>query len=691
MNEQRDSTIHPFGFVRVAAASPRLHLANPPENLKTVAEIARSAHEQGVNLLVFPELSLTGYTCGDLFGQSTLLEAAWDALLRLAEASEDWQEMVLFVGLPVRFEGQVFNCAAVVAAGEIVGLVPKTHLPTYNEFYEQRHFSSGRDLRGKTLNVSDREIPFGIDLIFEFSQQPVCRVGVEICEDLWVPNPPSSSLAQNGANTIVNLSASNAVIGKAPFRRTLVAAQSGRCLATYIYAAAGVWESTTDLVFDGDCLIYESGACLAMSKRFSRDNELIVADTDLAKVEADRQKFKTFAEGKTGNDRLISPGAVFGAHQKVMGFHAKKSGGAHLVQEPGKLKRFIDAHPFVPTESATLAERCEEIFHTQVAGLGSRVACGKFPRLTIGVSGGLDSTLALLVCTKTADLLGIERSRIDGVTMPGFGTTGRTLQNAEALMEQLGISCTKIDIRAHSFEQMRTLGHRPFGIDLNGINVDAFVAALGQLKGDRLDDLVFENVQARARTSFLMNRGFVVGTGDLSEAALGWCTYNADHMSMYNPNASIPKTLVRFLVKWVAEHEFRGKTRETLLDICKTPISPELLPVRGDGSLIQETEKSVGPYELHDFFLYHMIRYGAPPSKILYLATQAAFDRNYAVDEIQHWLEIFLKRFFSQQFKRSCMPDGPKVGTISLSPRGDWRMPSDAQSEVWLSNLQKKI
>lgn len=676
MTTQPSSQIHNFGFVRVAAAIPRLHLAHPADNARVIEEMAGQAYQQGVDLLVFPELSLTGYSCGDLFLQSVLLNGAWEALTRLVGVSAQWPGMTLFVGLPIRYEDRLYNCAAAVQNGRLLGIVPKIHLPNYNEFYEQRHFTSGRGLTGQEWKTEIGSIPFGTDLIFELSEKPHFRVGVEICEDLWVPNPPSGDLAQNGANVIVNLSASNAVVGKAPFRRVLVGAQSGRCLVTYIYVSSGVLESTTDLVFDGDSMIYENGSCLAASRRFSLENELIVADTDLAKIESERLKFKTFGDGGKGSYRIIQ-----GSEN---GLNPQKS-------TETELNRPLDPHPFVPAGSASLAERCHEIFQTQVSGLCTRVGGRPFSRWTIGVSGGLDSTLALLVCCKAADRLGIERSRIDGVTMPGFGTTGRTLGNAQALMGELGTSRTQVDIRPLCLEQMRSLGHKPFGIDLAKMTLEEFQRALSQLQSDKLEDLVFENVQARVRTSFLMNRGFVVGTGDLSEAALGWCTYNADHMSMYNPNCSIPKTLVKFLVRWVAENEFTGKARDILLDICHTPISPELLPVRQDGSLVQETEKSVGPYELHDFFLFHFLRYGASPEKILYLASQVVFDKTYSNDEIQHWLGVFLKRFFSQQFKRSCVPDGPKVGTISLSPRGDWRMPSDADPSQWLKDLQKKI
>jgi NAD+ synthase (glutamine-hydrolysing) len=445
-------------------------------------------------------------------------------------------------------------------------------------------------------------------------------------------------------------------------------------MAAYIYASCGVWESTTDVVFGGHCLIAENGTLLAESRRFQRAETLLLADVDLDRLRADRMRTNSF-----GDAQLYVAGV---RELERVSFTLK-----HPAL-PRRLAREIDAHPFVPRGQEQLRERCEEIFHTQVAGLAKRLEHIGKPVVTIGISGGLDSTLALLVTCKTFDLLGVPRQRIRGFTMPGFGTTPRTRANARALMHELGVTASEADIRLLCLEEMKALGHRPFGIDLAGLSLEDFVRRLQKVPEGKCEDLVFENVQARMRTSILMNGGFVIGTGDVSELALGWCTYNGDHMSMYNPNSSIPKTLVKFLVDWAARNEFEGEARRILLDVVATPISPELLLAGEDGQITQETESVVGPYELHDFFLFHFLRYGAPPDKIVFLAGQAAFDRPYTREELEHWLEMFCKRFFTNQFKRSCLPDGPKVGSISLSPRGDWRMPSDASAALWLEWLK---
>jgi NAD+ synthase (glutamine-hydrolysing) len=489
-----------------------------------------------------------------------------------------------------------------------------------------------------------------------------------------VPIPPSSAQALAGAVVLVNLSASNEVIGKANYRRQLVVNQSGRCMAAYVYASCGVWESTTDVVFGGHCLIAENGTLLAELPRFKREPGLLVADVDLDRLRADRLRTNSFGDASL----YLGLSRDF----EAVRFRLQP------VPAPAPLRRKVDAHPFVP-QGPELGQRCEEIFQTQVAGLAKRLEHIGRPPVAIGVSGGLDSTLALLVACKTMDLLGQPRSRILAYTMPGFGTTQRTRDNARALMGHLGVSAREADIRALCLEEMRALGHRPFNIDLAGLSVDGLTERLRRLPPEGCDDLVFENVQARMRTSILMNSGFVIGTGDVSEAALGWCTYNGDHMSMYNPNSSIPKTLVKFLVDWAARHEFEGETQRTLLDIVDTLISPELLPLGADGQMVQATESAVGPYELHDFFLFHFLRYGAPPEKILFLAGQATFARQptYTPEELRRWLTVFLRRFFANQFKRSCLPDGPKVGSISLSPRGDWRMPSDAAARLWLEQV----
>jgi NAD+ synthase (glutamine-hydrolysing) len=488
-----------------------------------------------------------------------------------------------------------------------------------------------------------------------------------------VPAPPSCYQALRGATVLVNPSASNETIGKAAYRRQLVANQSARCLAAYLYAACGVSESTTDLVFGGHDLIAENGILLAESRRFERDETLLVTDIDLEHLLADRLRTNSFglAQRQLGEERPF----------RRISFTLDRR------EAPSPLLRAIDPHPFVPSVQEELRERCEEIFHMQVAGLARRLEHIGKPGVTIGISGGLDSTLALLVACKTTDALGMARERIRAFTLPGFGTTSRTRTNARALMQQLGVTAAEVDIRPLCLEEMRALGHRPFGLDLHGLTVEELTQKLQRLPADRRQDLVFENVQARMRTSILMNAGFVIGTGDVSELALGWATYNADHMSMYNPNVSIPKTLVKFLVRWAAENEFEGEARRTLLDIVATEISPELLPVCDDGKATQATEGVIGPYELLDFFLFHFLRYGSAPEKILFLAQQARFDRTYTDDELRHWLRVFLQRFFANQFKRSCLPDGPKVGSISLSPRGDWRMPSDASAALWLEQF----
>jgi NAD+ synthase (glutamine-hydrolysing) len=500
---------------------------------------------------------------------------------------------------------------------------------------------------------------------------PDLVVGVEICEDLWSPIPPSSLQALAGARVLLNLSASNEVIGKAAYRRQLVAGQAGRCIAGYVYTSCGPHESTTDVVYGGHALVAENGALLCESARFERDSTLLVGDIDLQRLHAERLVNRTFGAAQNDHTR---------AWRRI---------GFAVTRSPERLVRHIDPHPFVPRGQDQLRERCEEIFHTQVAGLATRLEHVRRPPVAIGISGGLDSTLALLVACKTFDLLGVPRQKIQALTMPGFGTTPRTLRNAQALMQHLGVSASEADIRLLCLEEMRALGHAPFGIRLDGLTVDALAARLRELSAEACKiDLVFENVQARMRTSLLMNKGFTIGTGDLSELALGWCTYNGDHISNYNPNISIPKTLVKFLVRWAAENEFAGAAQKTLLDIVATQISPELLPAGASGEIAQLTESVVGPYELHDFSLFHFLRYGAPPEKILFLAEHAEFDRPYTIEERRHWLTVFIERFFGNQFKRSCLPDGPKVGTVSLSPRGDWRMPSDAQAALWLEWLK---
>jgi NAD+ synthase (glutamine-hydrolysing) len=658
------------GFIRVAAAVPKMGVADCAYNAEQVLSLmARAAHD-GVAVLVFPELCLTGYTCGDLFHQPSLQKAALDGLAKIVDRSES-HACLTAVGLPLVVDDQLANVAAIVQRGRLLGLIPKSHLPTYKEFYETRWFAPGTRLRNHTLHLWGQDVPLGTNLLFDASEWiPGLIVGVEICEDLWTPLPPSSYQALAGATVLVNLSASNEVIGKVGYRRQLVTSQSGRCLAGYVYTSCGVHESTTDVIFGGHALIAENGVLLAETPRFQREAALLVQEIDLQRLQNDRQKMNSFGEQQ--------PLAHARNWQRVSFKPALEDG-------PRRLIRTVEAHPFVPRGEEQLAGRCQEIFQSQVTGLAKRLEYVGKPAAAIGISGGLDSTLALLVACKTFDLLAVRRGGIHALTMPGFGTTARTRQNALDLMRHLGVTPQEIDIRGLCLDEMRALGHRPFGIPLDGLTVSEFAKKLHDVPAEKRHDLVFENVQARMRTSLLMNRGFVIGTGDLSELAVGWCTYNADHMSMYNPNVSIPKTLVKFLVRWAADNEFSGQARQTLCDIVATLISPELLPMGINGEIVQETECVIGPYELTDFFLFHFLRYGAPPEKILFLADHADFERKYAPDELRRWLKVFIRRFFANQFKRSCLPDGPKVGTIAVSPRGDWRMPSDAVASAWLS------
>jgi NAD+ synthase (glutamine-hydrolysing) len=664
------------GFLRVAAAVPNLRVADCTYNCEHLLALMTRAESEDVSVLIFPELSLTGYTCADLFQQETLRSAAAEALVQTAQVGRKAYSGIAVVGLPLAVDDHLFNCAAVLHRGKVLGLIPKSFLPNYKEFYEARWFAPAAAARSREVMLAGNRVPFGTDLLFEASDVEGLTLGVEICEDLWMPVPPSSLQALQGASVLTNLSASNEVIGKAAYRRQLVQSQSGRCIAGYIYSSCGVFESTTDVVFGGHCLIAENGTLLSESERFRRDETLLVADLDLDRLLGDRRRTGSFGFGWAypGGERTF----------RRVPFALERS------DLPKSLKRAIDAHPFVPRGQEQLRERCEEIFHTQVAGLAKRLDHIGRPPVTIGISGGLDSTLALVAACKTMDTLNVGRERVVAFTMPGFGTTERTFSNAVALMRQLKVTAREVDIRALCLEEMRVMGHKPFGVNPDGLTVEDLTAHFRRLPVEQRGDLVFENVQARMRTSILMNSGFAIGTGDVSELALGWCTYNGDHISMYNPNVSIPKTLVKFLVAWAAENEFDGEARRTLRDIVATGISPELLPVSEDGRTAQSTESVVGPYELQDFFLYHFLRFGAAPEKILYLAEQATFDQPYTAAQIRHWLDVFFRRFFANQFKRSCLPDGPKVGTVSLSPRGDWRMPSDAAVNAWLRWLDEK-
>ncbi len=660
-----------FGFVRVTAAGHTTSIANPLAN--AAAAIASLDQFSDSDVVVFAELSLSGYTCGDLFSQQRLLDQVIEAL-GLVTKHTDGRHQLVIIGLPIRVEGCSYNAAAAICDGQVLGIVPKQHLPNYQEFYEARWFASANGDEPKTVDLGELgEVPFGIDLLFECGD---LVVGIEICEDLWMAVPPSSLQAAAGANLFVNLSASNEVIGKASYRELLVRSQSGRCLSAYAYASAGPTESTTDLVFGGHCLITENGSLLASSERIGEphcawlEQSHATADIDLQRLAHDRQITQSWQQAAK---RFVTQ------FRRVQFSSAFNSTGS---------MRTVAAQPFVPRDDSELHARCAEVFGIQCAGLAKRVSRlpALFP-LNIGVSGGLDSTLALLVAVKTCQSRGWPVNRIAGITMPGFGTTSRTLDAARALMKHLKMTAEEIDIRQLCLDTFKSLKHKPFGIDASSMELPDFVNALKKVPTAKRNDLVFENVQARVRTMLLMNRGFVLGTGDLSEQALGWSTYNGDHMSMYNVNASIPKTLVKFLVKYVAEQEFEGDVRQCLLGIVSTPISPELLPPDESGQIEQLTEGSIGAYELHDFFLYHFARFGSTPQKILHMASLAKFSKNYSADEIRTTLRTFLTRFFANQFKRSCVPDGPKVGSVSLSPRGDWRMPSDAEAQAWLSDL----
>jgi NAD+ synthase (glutamine-hydrolysing) len=656
-----------FGFVRLTASTLCCSVANPVANMAAIRGVLDQVADS--DIVLFPELCVTGYTCADLFGQQRLLDAAVEQTMQLAAATRGRQQLVV-VGLPVAVENGLYNSAAMLCDGQVLGIVPKQYIPNYKEFYESRWFAAARGYERATIEFGGRETPFGVDLLFDAG--PVV-VGVEICEDLWVPTPPSSFQALAGANLLLNLSASNETIGKNKYRGGLVVGQSGRCIAAYAYASSGPTESTTDLVFGGHCLIAENGALLAESPRVGdgspvrRDSYWITADVDVEHLQNDRRTAISFDECVPAVPRTYRR-IAFSLRPKMEG-----------------LRRTVVARPFVPGEDAELERRCAEIFGVQCAALAKRIE--QLPAdvpLNIGISGGLDSTLSLLVAVKMCDMIGQPHSRIHGLTMPGFGTTERTRTNALALMEHLGVSRDLIDIRPLCLDTFRAIAYRPFDIDPTGASVDEFQRTLSRIPPEKCHDLVFENVQARIRTLLLMSRGFVIGTGDLSELALGWSTYNADQMSMYNPNCSIPKTLVRFLVRHVAEREFDGPARQTLLSIVAGVISPELLPLGADGQSLQSTEESLGRFELHDFFLYHFVRNGFSPEKILFLSRFAAFEDGVTPAEIEKTLRTFYRRFFANQFKRTCVPDGPKVGTVSLSPRGDWRMPSDADPSLWL-------
>ncbi len=641
------------GFFRAVSCSPRVAVADVEANTAEILRMLGEAAASSPDMVVFPEMALTAYTCADLFHNSTLLDAASAAMRRLVEECPP-EVPLAFVGMPVRHGNALYNCAVAFSRGRVYGVVPKTYLPEYNEFYERRWFAPA-PVGGGVVSLwpGAAEVPFYAGLLFETGG---VKVGAEICEDLWVPVPPGCRLAMGGAEVIANLSASDDVIGKYDYLRQLLSQQSARCVCGYVYASAGYGESTTDLVFDGKTIICENGRTLEAGRRHLNASKMAVADIDIEALRRDRRHITTFDACARRND----------ASSGISVVRCDAAPGAPR----GELLRYIDPHPFVPSDSERLQERCEEIIYIQQTGLCKRLDATRCRSLVIGISGGLDSTLALLVAVRAFDSLGLDRKGIIGITMPGFGTTGRTHSNALALMEALGVTVREIPISRA---------------------VEVHFADIGQ--DPSVHDVTYENSQARERTQILMdmaNRvgGMVLGTGDLSELALGWATYNGDHMSMYGVNAGVPKTLVRHLVRYFASEMEPGKGRDALLDIIDTPISPELIPADSRGNITQKTEDLVGPYDLHDFFLYYMLRYGFTPRRIYLLACKA-FDGEFDSETIKKWLRTFIRRFFSQQFKRSCLPDGPKVGSVTLSPRGDWRMPSDASAALWLKECDE--
>lgn len=629
------------GFVKAAAVTPKIKVADTKYNAELILDMMKESTRQGAKIVVFPELCLTGYTCQDLFLQECLLQGAKDALMKLVKESASL-DAIFFVGLPFEILGKLYNVAAVFSHGEVLGLVPKSYLPNYNEFYEARHFVSGAELATEVVLPDGSCVPADRDLLFVCEQMPKLRIGVELCEDLWTPNPPSISHALAGASVLVNLSASNELTGKDSYRRELVSGQSARLLAAYIYASAGEGESTQDLVFSGHNIIAENGQILAESKRFGHG--ILYSEIDVERLCAQRRRMTTFVtEDQTHTEILFS-----------------------LKIEETKLTRFIDPAPFVPTDRQNREKRCDEILMIQAMGLKKRLE-HTGANAVVGISGGLDSTLALLVTVRAFDLCGRDHKGITAVTMPGFGTTDRTYDNAVKLIQSLGAEFVEVDICQSVNVHFSDIGQDP-----------------------SVHDVTYENSQARERTQILMDiankkNALVIGTGDLSELALGWATYNGDHMSMYAVNASVPKTLVRHLVRYYADTCEDKQLSDTLYDVLDTPVSPELLPPE-DGKISQKTEDLVGPYELHDFFLYYMLRQGFSPAKIYRLA-KIAFAGTYEDAFILKWLKTFCRRFFAQQFKRSCLPDGPKVGSVAVSPRGDLRMPSDACATLWMEEL----
>ncbi len=641
------------GFIKVASAVPSVKVADCEYNVQQIENIIAQAEGKGVEVIVFPELSITGYTCQDLFRQSLLLEQAETSVLMLLDFTRNL-DIVCIVGLPVVVGDVLLNCAAVIQKGDLLGLVPKTYLPNYSEFYEKRWFASSQDLQ-------PTEIRFAGNTVLVTPQPTLFRTcdgvlfGIEICEDVWAPAPPSNVLALAGADMIFNLSASDELIGKHAYLKSLLSQQSARTISGYVYSGCGFGESSQDMVYAGNSLVYENGHLIAEGERFSLAPQTVITQIDVEKLRSERRTNSTYVNAQRGHSA------------RIVNVHG-------VSMRDFELLRDVEPHPFIP-KTADMEQSCDEIFSIQVAGLAKRLVHTGCKTVVLGISGGLDSTLALLVCVKTFDKLGRDRKGIVGVTMPGFGTTDRTHSNAVDLMHALGVTSMEISISDSVRQHFKDIGQ-----DM------------------AVHDVTYENSQARERTQILMDLsnklgGMVVGTGDLSELALGWATYNGDHMSMYGVNAGIPKTLIKYLVEFVAS-KVDESSRSTLYDILDTPVSPELIPADENGNISQKTEELVGPYELHDFFLYNILRFGFRPRKIFMLARRA-FDGShegasfYDDDTIKKWLKTFLRRFFAQQFKRSCLPDGPKVGSVSLSPRGDWRMPSDASASLWLKECEQ--
>ncbi len=636
-----------YSFIKVASACPLTNVADIQFNLNNIKKCIDTAVTKGCKLIVFPELSITSYTCADLFCEQILLDKSNEAIKDLCDFSID-KDILIAVGAPLQYSSCLYNCAYIIFEGKVLGIVPKSYVPNYTEFYEKRWFTEGIGLINKNVDFTfQQDIPFGTNLIFTYND---FKFGFEICEDLWVTIPPSSYLSLMGANIISNLSASNEIVSKSDYRRELVKTQSARCMSAYVYSSAGVFESSTDLVFSGHLLTAENGTLLSENTRFQRENQIQTSIIDVDKLNNERLKNISFRDSS-----------------KLIPFEPLEIKFSFKNNDYKNFDRFIDKHPFVPSNETKRELHCREIFNIQTSGLAKRISHTHLTTAVIGISGGLDSTLALLVIIKTFDILKIPRENIITVTMPGFGTTDRTYNNAVNLCKMLGTNLREIDIVPACLQHFKDINHPAQKLDVT-----------------------YENVQARERTQILMDiankeGGLVIGTGDLSEVALGWSTYNGDHMSMYGVNCSVPKTLVRYLVKYVAQKEVNKETSDILMDILDTPVSPELLPKDKDGKIAQKTEDIVGPYELHDFFLYQFIRNANRPQKILFLAYQA-FKEDYDKDTIDKWFNKFIKRFFTQQFKRSAIPDGPKVGSVSLSPRGDWRMPSDASYNLWTTN-----